>query len=65
MQLKSKYITTTSEENIVTDKLKCTTFKIKDRQYQILQLQKQIEVYEKKNMSEKKYTYLRTQVSCL
>ena len=65
MQLKSKYITTTSEENIVTDKLKCTTFEIKGRQYQMLKLQKQIEVYEKKNMSEKKYTYLRTQVSCL
>ena len=25
MQLKSKYITSTSEENIVTDRLKCTT----------------------------------------
>ena len=49
----------------MTDKLKYTNFKIKDRQYQILKLQKQIEVHEKKNNSEKKYTYLRTQVSGL
>ena len=65
MQLKSKYITTTSEENIVTDKLKHTYYKIKDRQYQILKLQKQIDAHEMKNNSEKKYTYLRTQVSGL
>ena len=65
MQLKSKYITTISEENIVTDKLKHTYFKIKDRQYQILKLQKQIDVHEMKNNAEKKYTYLRTQVSGL
>ena len=65
MQLKSKYITITSAENIVTDQLKHTNFKIKDRKYQILKLQKQIEVHEKKNNSEKKYTYLMTQVSGL
>ena len=65
MQLKSKYITITSEENIVTDKLKHTNFKIKDRQYQILKLQKEIEVHESKNNLEKKYTYLGTQVSDL
>ena len=65
MQLKSKYITTTSEEDIVTDKLKHTNYKIKDRQYQILKLQKQIDAHEKKNNSEKKYAYLRTQVSGL
>ena len=64
-QLTSKYITTTSEENIIADKLKHTYFKIKDRQYQILKLQKQIDVHEIKNNTEKKYTYLRTQVSSL
>ena len=65
MQLKSKYITITSEENIVTDKLKHINYKIKDRQYQILKLQKQIDAHEKKNNSEKNYAYLRTQVSSL
>ena len=50
MQLKSKYITTTSEENIVADKLKHAFFKIKDRQFQILKLQKQINAHEMKNL---------------
>ena len=66
MQLKSKYITTTtSEENIVADKLKHTFFKIKDRQFQILKLQKQIDAHEMKNNAEKKYAYLRRQVNGL
>ena len=65
MQLKTKYITNTSEENIVTDKLKHTNLKIKDRQYQISKLQKQIDTHKKKNNSEKNYTYFSTQVSAL
>ena len=48
-QLKSKYITITNEETIATDKLKCTKYKIKDRQYEILKLQKQIDTHKKKN----------------
>ena len=64
-QLKSKYITITSEENIITDKLKCTRYKIKDRQYEISKLQKQIDVHKKKNDSKKIYSYLQTQVSSL
>ena len=65
IQLKSKYFTITSEETIVTDQLKHTNYKIKDRQYQILKLQKQIDAHEKKNILEKNYAYLRTQVSGL
>ena len=65
MQLKSKYITTKSEENIVADKLKHTFFKIKDRQFQILKLQKQIDAHEMKNNPEKKYAYLGTHVNGL
>ena len=64
-QLKSKYITITSEENIITDKVKCTRYKIKDRQYEILKLQKQIDAHIKKNDSKKSYLYLQTQVSSL
>ena len=64
-QLRSKYITTISEENIITDKLKYTKYKIKDRQYQISKLQKQIDVHKKKNDSEKNYSYLWTQMRCL
>ena len=52
-QLRSKYIITTSEENILTDKLRHTKFKIKDRLYQISKLQKQIDAHIKKNISEK------------
>ena len=64
-QLKSKYLTITSEETIVTDKLKHANYKIKDRQYEILKLQKQMDAHEKKNKLQKKYAYLRTQVSGL
>ena len=64
-QLKSKYITITSEENVITDKLKCTKYKIKDRQYEILKLQEQIDTHKKKNDSKKSYSYLQRQVSSL
>ena len=56
-QLKAKYITATSEENVITDKIKHTKYKISDRQCEILKLQKQIDVYEKKTCSQKKYGY--------
>ena len=52
-QLRSKYIITTSEENILTDKLRHTKYKIKDRLCQISKLQKQIDAHIKKNYSEK------------
>ena len=64
-QLRSKYIITTSEENILTNKLRHTKSKIKDRQYQISKLQKQIDAHINKNDSEKNYSYLWTQVSGL
>ena len=64
-QLRSKYIITTSEENILTDKLRHTKYKIKDRQCQISKLQKQIDVHTIKNDSEKNYSYLWAQVSGL
>ena len=64
-QLRSKYIITTSEENILTDKLRHTKYKIKDRLCQISKLQKQIDAHIKKNDSEKNYSYLCTQVSGL
>ena len=64
-QLRSKHIITTSEENILTNKLRHTKYKIKDRQYQISKLQKQIDAHIDKNDSQKKYSYLWTQVSAL
>ena len=64
-QLKSKYIIITSEENILTNKLRHTKYKIKDRQYQISKLQKQIDAHINKNDSKKNYSYLWTQVSGL
>ena len=64
-QLRSKHIITASEENILTNKLRHTKYKIKDRQYQISKLQKQIDAHKDKNDSEKKYSYLWTQVSGL
>ena len=64
-QLRSKHIITTSEENILTNKLRHTKYKIKDRQYQISKLQKQIDAHIDKNDSQKKYSYLWTQVSGL
>ena len=64
-QLKSRYITITSEETIISDKLKCTKYKIKDRQYEILKLQKQIDTHKIKNDSKKSYSYLQTQVNSL
>ena len=64
-QLKTKYITAVSEENIVTDKIKHAKYKISNRQCEILKLQKQIDAYEKKNGSQKKYGYLRIQVNSL
>ena len=64
-QLKTKYAAATSEENVITDKIKHTKCKISDRQCEILKLEKQIDAYEKKNGSQKKYGYLRIQVNCL
>ena len=64
-QLRSKYIITTSEENILTNKLRYTKYKIKDRQYQISKLQKQIDAHLNKDDSKKNYSYLWTQVSGL
>ena len=64
-QLKSKYITTTSEENIISDKITKTKTKMKDRHYEILKLQQQIEGYKKKNEPPNTYAYLRTQVHSL
>ena len=64
-QLKTKYVAATSEENVITDQIKHTKHKISDRQCEILKLEKQIDAYEKKNGSQKKYGYLRTQVNCL
>ena len=64
-QLKTKYLTAISEENIVTDQIKHTKYKISDRQCEILKLQKQIDAYEKQNGSQKKYGYLRMQVNSL
>ena len=52
-QLRSKFIITTSEENILTNKLRHTKYKIKDRQYQISKLQKQIDAHINKNDSKK------------
>ena len=53
-QLRSKYIITTSEENILTNKLRHIKYKIKDRQYEISKLQKQIDAHINKNDFEKK-----------
>ena len=64
-QLKSKYVTITNKENIITDKLKNSRYKIKDRQYEILKSQKQIDAHKNKNDSKKSYSYLQTQVSSL
>ena len=52
-QLRSKHLITASEENILTNKLRHTKYKIKDRQYQISKLQKQIDAHKDKNDSEK------------
>ena len=64
-QNKTKYAAATSEENIITDKIRHTKYKISDRQCEILKLQKQLDAYEMKNGSQNKYGYLRTQVNCL
>ena len=64
-QLKTKYAAATSEENIISDKIRYTKYKISDRQCEILKLQKQLDAYEMKNGSQNKYGYLRTQVNCL
>ena len=64
-QLKSKYIRTTSEENIVSDKITKTKYKMKERHYEILKLQQQIEGHKTKNDPPKSYAYLMTQVHSL
>ena len=64
-QLKTKYLTAISEENIVTDQIKHAKYKISDRQCEILKLQKKIDAFEKQNGSQKKCGYLRMQVNSL
>ena len=64
-QLKTKYLTAISEENIVTDQIKHARYKISDRQCEILKLQEKIDAFEKQNGSQKKCGYLRMQVNSL